>query len=114
GIRDRDVTGVQTCALPISAGDWFHGEDIQASGVQNNVLSGTICSQSPHAPLGTFCDRPALFRRSESVATFVQLVQPTIGNRAGGLNTVWMSFKIEGIGLSDDHPHCWVRQLGET
>ena len=25
-----------------------------------------------------------------------------------------MPFKIEGIGLSDDHPHGWVRQLGET
>src|SRR5438067_2512982 len=31
GIRDRNVTGVQTCALPISGKDWKHGKPTYVS-----------------------------------------------------------------------------------
>src|SRR5699024_11499275 len=34
GIRDRNVTGVQTCALPISGGAVFHGGSSFFGGVQ--------------------------------------------------------------------------------
>src|SRR5699024_11780470 len=37
GIRDRNVTGVQTCALPILGGGWLYFNDAQVQATANQT-----------------------------------------------------------------------------
>src|SRR5437773_4637407 len=48
GIRARDVTGVQTCALPISRSDQ-HGRDLSSALREHDVARG---ARAPPAPRG--------------------------------------------------------------
>src|SRR5699024_12030219 len=66
GIRDRNVTGVQTCALPISKGSWRS----PASRRSGPPLGWTSSAARSHAPkelhwLYSTCPAPAAKKRSE-------------------------------------------------
>src|SRR2546430_7068318 len=52
GIRDLTVTGVQTCALPISRADGFRIEETLPCGRDGTRLSGIFCAHAAAA------DRP--------------------------------------------------------
>src|SRR5439155_15156768 len=80
GIRDGHVTGVQTCALPISSA-WSRA----SAGSASRASSGTARENVAPDPIA----RPPLFaRHAATVASsgFVHVAQPHVIGRPAGSN----------------------------
>src|SRR6266540_1603939 len=82
GIRDRDVTGVQTCALPISSGYRFDGSN--PGGFRSHP-----CTESPSAP--TKPNSSSGFRSSRDTMGSVWWVsgRPAVHTSAGCVLLWW-------------------------
>src|SRR2546430_2294744 len=79
GIRDLTVTGVQTCALPISPGD--HGVD----GAPEGPWSALAVDEPPVLLAGPPLGYPDVLRRTGTTGTVtVQLVIDTLGRAEPG------------------------------
>src|SRR6266540_7090470 len=59
GIRDRDVTGVQTCALPILGDHMRPLELLQAIGVENQAVL-VVLPEMPKKHLGFSLSAPSI------------------------------------------------------
>src|SRR5699024_11498402 len=90
GIRDRNVTGVQTCALPIST-----------RGCERRRLSTSTCARgafraetsAPNALPAALSHSPAeISSRAESVNG--EQSQPGLGNRRAGTHTLRPAIRI--------------------
>src|SRR5699024_12042320 len=81
GIRDRNVTGVQTCALPISSPSNLH---------PSLSLSPTVASERPKYRFAVNCASTAAVSRSEERRVGKECASRWVGERVGKENTNWV------------------------
>src|SRR5260370_40229632 len=91
GIRDSSVTGVQTCALPISLAYFNHGGNKQERGEEDHheesisTFTALVCRSwacGVHADGGAACSsRLAVPRSPEETSSYSRLVLPILRMR---------------------------------
>src|SRR5699024_10737312 len=111
GIRDRNVTGVQTCALPISSEDFRLTESLDLTGVDQEQLApegftGTF-DGAGHTITGYTSDVGGLFAENSGTLRNLGLADATVTNQAantglfvdtnrGTVEEVWTPGEVTG------------------